>query len=89
MRQSVLSIDTLYRKIGGEAVRAEEGTMTEHPAAGKDDQSGRDGPGVPRWVKIFVILGAVLVAFVVVLLLSGHGPGRHGQAAAGSHGVRW
>ncbi len=63
--------------------------MTKHPTAGNDDQPGSDRPGVPLWVKIFAIAGAVLLVLVMVLLLSGHGPGRHGQAAAGSYGVRW
>jgi hypothetical protein len=49
---------------------------------------GPGGPGVPRWVKIFAIATAVLVALVVVLLLSGHGPGRHAQAAS-SFSVLW
>ncbi|MEV4280108.1 hypothetical protein [Actinoplanes xinjiangensis] len=40
-------------------------------------------------MKIFVILGAVLVVLMLVLLSSGHGPGRHGQAAASSPLVRW
>jgi hypothetical protein len=35
-------------------------------------------PGVPRWVKLFAVIGAVIVVLVVVLLLSGHGPSRHG-----------
>ena len=33
--------------------------------------------GAPRWVKVFAIVGVVLVVLVVVALLSGHGPGRH------------
>jgi hypothetical protein len=33
--------------------------------------------GTPRWVKGFVIAGAVLLVLIVVMLLSGHGPGRH------------
>jgi hypothetical protein len=43
----------------------------------------------PRWVKVSGAIGAVvLVLFVVLLLIGGHGPGRHtlGQQpmAAGS-----
>jgi hypothetical protein len=63
--------------------------MTEHPTAGTDDRSRRDRPGMPRWVKVFVIFGAALVVLMLVLLSSGHGPGRHGQAAASSHLARW
>jgi hypothetical protein len=33
--------------------------------------------GMPRWVKIFLITGVVLLLVVVVAVLSGHGPGRH------------
>lgn len=44
---------------------------------------------VPRWVKVFVVIAAVLaVALVLVMLFGGgsHGPGRHlslGGAGAG------
>lgn len=39
-------------------------------------------PKMPRWVKVFVVIALVLVAFLVVGLLSGgeHGPGRHFSA---------
>lgn len=34
--------------------------------------------GVPRWVKVFVVLFLLLVLLVVVALLAGgHGPGVH------------
>jgi hypothetical protein len=50
-----------------------------------DDAASRAQPdasvdghdGVPRWVKILAMAGAVVVVLIVVLLLSGHGPGRH------------
>lgn len=41
------------------------------------------GPGkgspvrTPRWVKLLAIIGAVLALLVVILMFSGHGPGRH------------
>jgi hypothetical protein len=35
------------------------------------------GTGTPRWVKVFAIVGALLVLLVIVMLLAGHGPGRH------------
>jgi hypothetical protein len=50
--------------------------------------------GMPRWVKVFGIVGGVLVLLLVLMLLTGHGPNRH----TGSHtppsgvaeqGVRW
>lgn len=34
--------------------------------------------GVPRWVKVFVLLGAVVVALAVIAMLAGHGPGDRG-----------
>jgi hypothetical protein len=38
-----------------------------------------DAPSAPRWVKIFGLIAAVVVAVFLVLLLTGddHGPGRH------------
>jgi hypothetical protein len=33
--------------------------------------------GAPRWVKILGIVGALLVLLIIVMLLAGHGPGRH------------
>jgi hypothetical protein len=41
--------------------------------------------GVPRWVKIFVVVAAVVVLLMVaVMLMTGgqHGPGRHQSAFA-------
>jgi hypothetical protein len=41
----------------------------------------RDGvgqpPGVPRWVKAFGFVAALVVIFVIVVLLLGHVPRRH------------
>ena len=34
-------------------------------------------PGTPRWVIAFGIVAIVLVVLVAIMLLSGHGPGRH------------
>ncbi|MEV4282499.1 hypothetical protein [Actinoplanes xinjiangensis] len=33
--------------------------------------------GMPRWVKGFLVVGALLLVVVVVAVLTGHGPGRH------------
>ena len=38
-------------------------------------------PGVPRWVKVFGVVGLVLVVVVVVMLFSGHGPSQHASGA--------
>ncbi len=37
-------------------------------------------PGMPRWVKVAVLVGLLLALLVVVVMLVGggaHGPGRH------------
>ncbi len=48
--------------------------MTENPRSA--DQPSP--PGAPRWVKIAGIIALVVVlAVVVMLLIGGHGPGRH------------
>ena len=57
-----------------------------------DNGSPTEGrPGVPRWVKVCGVLALAVVVLVVVLLSSGHGPGRHGAAgplpAAGAGGL--
>jgi hypothetical protein len=33
---------------------------------------------VPRWVKVFAVIGAVVIILFAVALLTGHGPSRHG-----------
>lgn len=41
-------------------------------------------PSVPRWVKVFGLIGLVLVVLVIALQLLGgnsHGPGRHNPDA--------
>lgn len=54
--------------------------MAEEPAA--DSRDGGVGPfardrEIPRWVKIFSVVGIVLVVLFIVLHLSGHGFGGH------------
>jgi Mn2+/Fe2+ NRAMP family transporter len=34
-------------------------------------------PRMPRWVKVFAIVGAVVLVLLAVMLLAGHGPGQH------------
>jgi hypothetical protein len=43
------------------------------------DLPGGSRPGTPRWVKVFVIIAAVVILVFLILLLAGndHGPGRH------------
>lgn len=43
--------------------------------------------GAPRWVKVLGGIGLVLVLLIVVMLLTGHGPGHH-MHGAGSPGGR-
>ena len=38
-------------------------------------------PGTPRWVKVLGIIAIVLVLLFVIMLLAGHGPGRHTSSA--------
>lgn len=57
----------------------------ENPEPGSDS-----APGMPRWVKLSLVLGAIIaVAVVAVLLLGGgqHGPARH-SALGDLHGHR-
>ena len=38
---------------------------------------------MPRWVKVFVLIGLVVLVLVAIMLLAGHGPSQHlGQALA-------
>jgi hypothetical protein len=39
--------------------------------------------GAPRWVKVLGIVGALLVLLIIVMLLTGHGPGRHMHGGLG------
>ncbi len=43
-------------------------------------------PGTPRWVKATGIVVILLVVLVAIMLLTGHGPGRHGSS--GDAGIR-
>ena len=37
----------------------------------------RDEIGMPRWFKVSALVVGLLILVVVVLLFTGHGPGRH------------
>jgi hypothetical protein len=55
--------------------------MADQPSA-QDTGADRTRPaeattGTPRWVKVFAIIGVAVVLLIVVMLLTGHGPGRH------------
>lgn len=48
--------------------------------------TGEAAPNAPRWVKVSAVIAVVLLAFVAVALLTGHGPGRHtGSGNSGGH----
>jgi hypothetical protein len=50
------------------------------PDGGRHEaDNARTAPGAPRWVKIFGLVVAIVIAVIVVLLLFGgpHGPSRH------------
>ena len=54
-------------------------------SARTDDEALNGNPGMPRWVKIFLIAAAVvLVLLAAAMLISGgqHGPGRHLSSAS-------
>jgi hypothetical protein len=59
--------------------------MTDSPAQPEDPSDTGAPAGMPRWVKVFVVLALIAVVLLVVGLLVGgnHGPGRH---AAGDGG---
>ena len=67
--------------------------MTSQPS-GRDnggyDEARGSASGVPRWVKVFLLVAAAIVVLgVAAMLLVGgsHGPGRHQSAPAASHRV--
>ena len=48
-----------------------------------------DKARTPLWVKVFAIVGVVLIVLVLVILIAGrggHGPGRHTGAGDGPRG---
>ena len=65
--------------------------MTGQPPDRDDsgyEQARGSTTGVPRWVKVFVLVAvAIAVLGVVAMLLVGgeHGPGRHQSATTASH----
>ncbi|MEX2538542.1 MAG: hypothetical protein WD646_07815 [Actinomycetota bacterium] len=51
---------------------------------GAEDDRASIAGGMPRWVKVFLIVAAILAAILIIGLLTGqvgpgggHGPGRH------------
>ena len=63
----------------------QESSANPEVPAGPVGRMPRKPAPMPRWVKVSIIVGVLLVVLVVVMLLTGHGPGRHlssGAAAA-------
>jgi hypothetical protein len=57
--------------------RAQEEAKMAEPPHSPDTRA----PGIPRWVKLFGVVAALVVLlFVVLLLAGGHGPQRHGKS---------
>lgn len=51
--------------------------MSDVPPDPGYDGDSDGGSGVPRWVKVFGIVALALALLFVILMLAGHGPGRH------------
>ena len=56
--------------------------MSDQPGPGHagGGQNGSSTTGMPRWVRVFLIVAVALAVFVVVAMLvigGEHGPGRH------------
>ncbi len=67
----------------------EEDTHMADPTPGGDtgEGSGREYPGIPRWVKVAGIIVIGLILLVVVLLLVGSALGLHAPSGGpGGHG---
>jgi hypothetical protein len=45
----------------------------------QDSMKSDSGPSppMPGWVKTFVVAAVILAALAVVMMATGHGPGRH------------
>jgi hypothetical protein len=67
--------------------------MNDAESGAQREASGRSTDrfaGVPRWVKIFVVVAAVVVLLMVVaMLVTGgqHGPGRHQSTSGLGEGI--
>ena len=58
--------------------------MTDARESREGDRRPDAAPGMPRWVKLGALVGVVLLVLVVLMLLTGHGPGRHMSSGAGA-----
>jgi hypothetical protein len=68
--------------------------MTDRPKAEPEEDAGvRPGPapaGMPRWVKVFIIIAIVLALAIILTWLLGvqHGPRLHTSVGSGGPAVR-
>lgn len=61
-------------------------TADPHPGDTDVGIDRESPPGTPRWVKVFGVAFLLLVLMIIVMMASGHGPGRHFSGASiGSH----
>jgi hypothetical protein len=51
--------------------------MADEPPDPDSDGDSKDDTGTPRWVKVFGLVALVLVLLFIILMLTGHSPGRH------------
>jgi hypothetical protein len=63
---------------------AGDGSARQAEVSGRANFPAVEPSGAPRWVKVFAVLGVVVVALIVVMLLTGHGPGRHMRHGLGA-----
>jgi anti-sigma factor RsiW len=73
--------------IGG-TMMTESKPRPERRARSDERSARRWWATAPRWVRVFAVVGIVVVALIVVMLVSGHGPGRHMQDGLGLYRLR-
>lgn len=56
--------------------------MTDAREPRHGDRRPDAAPGMPRWVKLGALVAVLLLVLVVLMLLTGHGPGRHMSSGA-------
>src|SRR4051794_19573754 len=70
---------------GGDADRMSRQPPERWPPDGVDPPAAESNARTPRWVKVFGLVGVLLVLLIIVMLLSGHSPGRHMHGGLGGH----
>jgi hypothetical protein len=68
---------------GADPMRQQRPGPTVPPSVSPRPAEATAGP--PRWVKVFGIIGLAVVLLIVVMLLTGHGPGRHMHSGLRGH----